>query len=131
MADEPNLFAQYPLQCQVIKNVANGRDFKTMAYRGYWRTDRGNHQVIRPARAISYIGGKGRGGGEDLFHLTPYSKFQDLYHYQCAGHDDDLPPLVKCAEKGAKPKVGEWCTLNSFDPPTSLKGASGFNSLKS
>jgi hypothetical protein len=45
LTDEPNLFAQYPLQCQVIKNVANGRDFKTMAYRGYWRTDRGNHQV--------------------------------------------------------------------------------------
>lgn len=104
LATEPNLFAQYPLQCQVIKTVANGRDFKTMAYRGYWRTDRGNHQVIRPARAIGYIGGKNRGGGEDLFHLTPYSKFQDLYHYQCAGHDDALPPLVKCAEKGAKTK---------------------------
>jgi len=30
---EPNLFAQYALQCQVIKNVAGGRDFKTMAYK--------------------------------------------------------------------------------------------------
>ena len=117
MADEPNLFAQYPLQCQVIKNVANGRDFKTMAYRGYWRTDRGNHQVIRPARAISYIGGKGRGGGEDLFHLTPYSKFQDLYHYQCAGHDDDLLCLLE-GWQGA----GLLCWAGQEDPHASGTG---------
>jgi len=71
-----------------------------------WRTDRGNHQVIRPARAIGYIGGKNRGGdgAEDLFHLTPYSKLQSSYHYVCAGHDDVLPLLVKCADKGAKVK---------------------------
>ena len=103
LAAEPGLFTQYPLQCQVIKNVANGRDFKTMAYRGYWRTDRGNHQVIRPARAMGYLSGKARGGGDDVYHLTPYSKFQDMYHYQCSS-SDMLPPLVKCAEKGAKPK---------------------------
>jgi hypothetical protein len=69
------------------------------------------HQVIRPARAMGYIGGKNRGGGDDLFHLTPYSKFQDLYHYQCAGHDDVLPPLVTCAAKGAKPKVGLYTAV--------------------
>ena len=70
------MFQQFPLRCSVIKNVAGGRDFKTMAYKGYWRTDRGNHQVLRAARAKAYLSGPGRGDGglEDVYHLTPYSK---------------------------------------------------------
>jgi len=104
---EPTLFIQFPLWCQVIKKVAGGRDFKTMAYKGMWRTDRGNHQVIRPARALGYIGGTTRGAenAEDLYHLTPYSKFANMYHYACAAHDSEhLPMGSSCARKDAKVK---------------------------
>ena len=53
--EEPGMFQQFPLRYSVIKTVADGRDFKTMAYKGYWRTDRGNHQVLRAARAKAYL----------------------------------------------------------------------------
>ena len=38
LKEEPGMFQQFPLRCSVIKTVAGGRDFKTMAYKGYWRT---------------------------------------------------------------------------------------------
>ena len=76
LKEEPGMFQQFPLRCSVIKTVAGGRDFKTMAYKGYWRTDRGNHQVLRAARAKAYLSGPGRGDGdlEDVYHLTPARK---------------------------------------------------------
>ena len=84
----------------MIKNIAQGRDFKTMAYRGIWRTDRGNHQVIRAGRALGYIGGEKRGeNAKDLYHLTPYSKFKENYFYPCGSTEDILPPGVKCTAK--------------------------------
>ena len=101
LKEEPGMFQQFPLRCSVIKTVAGGRDFKTMAYKGYWRTDRGNHQVLRAARAKAYLSGPGRGDGglEDVYHLTPYSKYPEKYKYQCAGHDNlsFLPPGAQCS----------------------------------
>ena len=101
LKEEPGMFQQFPLRCSVIKTVAGGRDFKTMAYKGYWRTDRGNHQVLRAARAKAYLSGPGRGDGdlEDVYHLTPYAKYPEKYKYQCAAHDNlsFLPAGAQCS----------------------------------
>jgi len=101
LKEEPGMFQQFPLRCSVIKTVAGGRDFKTMAYKGYWRTDRGNHQVLRAARAKAYLSGPGRGDGdlEDVYHLTPYAKYPGKYKYQCAAHDNlsFLPAGSQCS----------------------------------
>lgn len=106
---EPLMFQQFPLQCAVIKTVAGGRDFKTMAYKGYWRTDRGNHQVLRAARAKAYLSGPGRGDGdlEDVYHLTPYAKYPQKYKYQCAQHDNlsFLPEGVQCSTSDNNKKL--------------------------
>ena len=43
--------------------------------------------------------GRGDGGLEDVYHLTPYSKYPEKYKYQCAGHDNlsFLPPGAQCS----------------------------------
>mmetsp|Transcript_26307 Transcript_26307/g.31919 ORF Transcript_26307/g.31919 Transcript_26307/m.31919 type:complete len:385 (-) Transcript_26307:267-1421(-) len=106
----PGIFEQYPMKCQVIKNVAQGRDTKAMAYKGYWRTDRGNHQVLRPAKAMSYLGAPDKKGGvnravenaEDLWPLTPYARVPQAYQYVCAGADLENGKVVMKMPKGVK-----------------------------
>eukprot|EP00238_Polyblepharides_amylifera_P013458 CAMPEP_0196586580 /NCGR_PEP_ID=MMETSP1081-20130531/54846_1 /TAXON_ID=36882 /ORGANISM="Pyramimonas amylifera, Strain CCMP720" /LENGTH=381 /DNA_ID=CAMNT_0041908509 /DNA_START=88 /DNA_END=1234 /DNA_ORIENTATION=+ len=109
----PDIFKQYPMKCQVIKTVAGGRDTKAMAYKGFWRTDRGNHQVLRPAKAMTYLSGSpgpglesGRGivDGEDLYSISPYARYPEAYSFLCQQNDFDeegnlkvqIPPGIKC-----------------------------------
>mmetsp|Transcript_65786 Transcript_65786/g.208213 ORF Transcript_65786/g.208213 Transcript_65786/m.208213 type:complete len:383 (-) Transcript_65786:38-1186(-) len=119
----PSWQEQFPLKCQVIKNVAKGRDNKAMAYRGYWRTDRGNHQVIRPPRAKDYFSGsppdvlsaRGVYGAEEVYHLTPYAKHPEKYAYKCGGPDRNpdgsllvtLPKGISCDKVEGKGKGGK------------------------
>jgi hypothetical protein len=121
---DQDIFQQYPNKCQVIKNVVGSRDTKAMAYKSYWRTDRGNHQVLRPVRTINYLSGSpgdgmmsGRGivDAEDLYSISPYARNPKAYLYFCQQNDFDedgtprqqVPPGVECylaANKDKAPK---------------------------
>lgn len=112
----PHLFQQYPMKCQVIKSVTGGRDTKAMAYKGYWRSDRGNHQVLRPAKAMTYTSGSpyagatsGRGvvDAEDLYQITPYARRPQAYLYQCQENDvlENIPLGSHCYTNEDKSKL--------------------------
>eukprot|EP00240_Pyramimonas_obovata_P004015 CAMPEP_0118947022 /NCGR_PEP_ID=MMETSP1169-20130426/45240_1 /TAXON_ID=36882 /ORGANISM="Pyramimonas obovata, Strain CCMP722" /LENGTH=358 /DNA_ID=CAMNT_0006893145 /DNA_START=125 /DNA_END=1198 /DNA_ORIENTATION=- len=118
-----DIFQQYPLKCQVIKNLVGSRDVKAMAYKAYWRTDRGNHQVLRAVRTVGYLSGSpgpgmesGRGvvDAEDLYSISPYARNPKAYLYFCQHNDIEedgtlklkLPPGVTCYQDAEKVPKG-------------------------
>lgn len=101
----PSIFQQFPNKCQVIKTFTTGRDVKAMAYKGFWRTDRGNHQVLRPVKAYEvlkgapYPGGQSRGvvDAEDLYHLSPYYRYAKDYAFVCTSVEQHPNGTMKVA----------------------------------
>lgn len=90
------LFRQFPLACQLSRQVAEGPTAKVVAFKGYLRPDALGAAVLSMAEARTYLGGAEGGrrhaGGaapcaasgtpdptEDLLPLTPYSRYWQFY----------------------------------------------------
>jgi hypothetical protein len=56
VAPEPSIFQQFPLDCGVVKHLTGGYTWKSVAFKAYWRSNTGNHFVVRPERAKDYFG---------------------------------------------------------------------------
>jgi hypothetical protein len=84
----PAIWLQYPFKCDVARRLAHGDPSKITAFRGFLRSGVGNHGIIPPEVAEEYFGPAAPGeespryglcGAEDLFPLTPYSKYWMFY----------------------------------------------------
>lgn len=84
----PAIWLQYPFKCDVARRLAHGDPSKITAFRGFLRSGVGNHGIIPPEVAEEYFGPAAPGqespryglcGAEDLFLLTPYSKYWMFY----------------------------------------------------
>lgn len=116
LRSSPPIDQQFPLRCNVIRELVESRNVKAMAYTGAWRSDRGNHQVVKPARARGYFGpsdesekgARGVFGQKDYYPLTPYERFPKRYQYACTqDYADKRMPLPggmgHCGDKAHPP----------------------------
>ena len=128
LRSSPGIQQQYPLKCGVIRELVASRNVKAMAYMGMFRSDRGNHQVVRPVKARAYYGpssqnekgGRGVYGQADYYKLTPYSKYPKRYAYNCQRGDVEvrypLPDgMGSCGDK-AHPEGKSFGASNGLVP---------------
>eukprot|EP00887_Chlorella_sp_A99_P003258 scaffold9.g3258.t1 len=84
VAAEPSPFRQFPLRCGLLASMGRRRTVKVAAMRAYWRADMGAHKLVLPFEAAHYlnlVSSQLPPPGEDLFALTPYSRYHMRYWY--------------------------------------------------
>ncbi len=94
-----DIWAQFPLVCPIISNIAKGLPAKVTMAKAYLRTGAGHHHIVEPYLAHAYFSDECTGIPcelvmkrykqrtlRDLYDLTPYSQYSD--DYQFSGSED-------------------------------------------
>ena len=94
-----DIWAQFPLVCPIVSNIAKGLPAKVTLAKAYLRTGAGHHHIVEPYLAHAYFSNECTGVPcelvmkrykqrtlRDLYDLTPYFRYVDSYEF--AGAND-------------------------------------------
>ena len=89
-----DIWAQFPLVCPLVSNIAKGLPAKVTLAKAYLRTGAGHHHIVEPYLAHAYFSNECTGIPcelvmkrykqrtlRDLYDLTPYSRYVDKYEF--------------------------------------------------
>ena len=89
-----DIWAQFPLVCPIVSNIAKGLPAKVTMAKAYLRTGAGHHHIVDPHLAHAYFSDECIGIPcelvmkrykqrtlRDLYDLTPYSEYTAKYHW--------------------------------------------------
>ena len=87
-----DIWAQFPLVCPIVSNIAKGLPAKVTISKAYLRTGAGHHHIVPPHLAHAYFSDDCSGIAcelvmklykqrtlRDLYGMTPYSQYADRY----------------------------------------------------